>query len=504
MNPLPSTSAVLWLTLAAATAAPGAGAAAPDAPAGQGITLQPCRISDSLGLRSHAARCGTLTRPENPSDPQGRQVELFVAVVPAVTPTPAPDAMTAIAGGPGGASTEFYAGFAQAFEHVRRQRDIVLVDQRGTGRSNALDCAFLDVEVAATSPEEITRLTEQCLDGLDGDPRYFTTSIAVDDLDAVRAALGYTQLNVYGASYGTRVALHYLRRHPERTRSVILDGVVPAQIPIAPEIATDAQAALERVFSRCQADSACAERFPSLREQFESLRRRLRDEAVEVSLQDPLTGEPRTVSVDEGHLRIATRLLSYNPYSVSVMPLILEQASTGNLVPLAAQALTMLDSLDESLSYGMHNAVVCTEDAPFFDDFLRRELGRDALVDTYLGAEQLETLETMCETWPAGVLDEDFKSPVVSDHPVLVLSGSDDPITPPRNGERAIGANGEYLSNALHIVVPGQGHGVAGTGCLPRLVGAFVDQATVDELDTDCVDRLGPAAFFVDFATTAP
>jgi pimeloyl-ACP methyl ester carboxylesterase len=187
-----------------------------------------------------------------------------------------------------------------------------------------------------------------------------------------------------------------------------------------------------------------------------------------------------------------------------VMPLILEQASTGNLVPLAAQALTMLDSLDESLSYGMHNAVVCTEDAPFFDDFLRRELGRDALVDTYLGAEQLETLETMCETWPAGVLDEDFKSPVVSDHPVLVLSGSDDPITPPRNGERAIGANGEYLSNALHIVVPGQGHGVAGTGCLPRLVGAFVDQATVDELDTDCVDRLGPAAFFVDFATTAP
>ncbi len=468
------------------------------------VEFTDCQINDTAKLRSQAARCTRITRPEDPSRPDGPQVDLKVAVIPALTPTPAEDAFTVIAGGPGAASTEFYAGYAAAFERVRRQRDIVLVDQRGTGDSNRLDCDFGETEQLDLSDEDLVALARQCVDSLPHDPRFYTTSIAVQDLDAVREALGYAQLNVYGASYGTRVALHYLRRYPQNTRTVIVDGVVPTQIPIAPEIALDAQSALGRLFQRCGDSPPCAERFSRLQAQFDRLRAQLDEQPVTVTLGDPFTGEPITLEMGLPHLRAAVRLLSYSPSSASLLPLIIEQAAEGNYQPLAAQAQMVMSSLNNMLSYGMHNAVACTEDAPYFDAFIESELSMEEIEGTYLGREQHEGLVTMCSVWPRGVIDEGFKEPVVSDQPVLVLSGEADPITPPRNGERAIGPGGEYLSNALHIIAPGQGHGIAGRGCLPRLVGQFIDEASHETLDTSCVDRLAPAAFFLDFSATAP
>lgn len=477
---------------------------AAQAPAQAGLVLEDCQLTDALGLRSRAARCGTLHRPEDPQRPDGPQVPLHVAVIPALTPSPADDALTVIAGGPGGASTDFYVSFAAAFERIRRKRDIVLVDQRGTGASNALDCPFESLEAGDTDPDAVRRLARDCLASLARDPRFYTTSLAVDDLDAVREALGYAALDVYGASYGTRVALHYLRQHPARARTVILDGVVPAQIPLTPEIALDAQAALERIFARCEASSDCARAFPDLRGRFANVMARLRAGPVAVELAHPVTAEPTQVEVTADHLRAAVRLLSYASYSVSVIPLMISQAAEGNFVPLAAQAEMTVTSLAQSLSYGMHNAVVCTEDAPFIDDFLAREVGPEALDRTYLGPDMVRMTEAMCSVWPRGVMDADLKEPVVSDAPVLLLSGEADPVTPPRNAERAIGPDGRYLSNARHIVVPGQGHGVADKGCLPALLGEFVEAASHGGLDPRCLERLGPAAFFLDFTSTAP
>ncbi|MEO0424990.1 MAG: alpha/beta fold hydrolase [Pseudomonadota bacterium] len=477
----------------------------PPATAGAAVDFADCLISDTAKLRRLAARCTRIDRPEDPSRPDGKQVSLKVAVIPALTPTPAEDALTVLAGGPGAAATAFYVSFASAFEQVRRRRDIVLVDQRGTGDSNRLDCDFSGIdEVVDVDDEKMLDLTRACLDALPHDPRFYTTSVAVDDLDAVREALGYAQLDVYGASYGTRVALHYLRQHPEHTRTVILDGVVPMQIPIAPEIALDAQTALDRLFSRCQDDPACAERFIALQAKFSQVQATLEEGPIEVSLGDPFTGEPITLDVGIAHLRAAVRLLSYSPTAASLIPLIIEQAAQGNYQPLAAQAQMVMSSLDESLSYGMHNAVACTEDAPYFDEFISRELSLEEIERTYLGSEQHEGLATICGVWPRGVIDEGFKEAVVSDHPVLILSGEADPITPPRNGERAIGEDGAHLSNALHIIANGQGHGVAASGCLPRLIGKFVVDASHEALDTSCVERLAPTAFFLDFSATAP
>ncbi|MGH8203651.1 MAG: alpha/beta fold hydrolase, partial [Steroidobacteraceae bacterium] len=272
--------------------------------AGPQIRLEHCRIADLDGLVSTAARCGKLSVPEDPSDPAGRHIELAVAVVPAVATHAKPDPLFLIAGGPGQGSIAGYAPLLSAFAGIRRERDLVLVDQRGTGGSNRLDCAMPDdaLESGEIPPAELAALARECLPTLPGRPQFYTTSIAVRDLEAVRAALGYEQLNVFGGSYGTRVAQHYARRYPDRTRTVVLDGVVPPTLALVPNIAIESQRALEGVFARCAAEADCNRRFPALAQQFAQLDSRLREAPVAVTLADPVTGERRTVNVTRSHL----------------------------------------------------------------------------------------------------------------------------------------------------------------------------------------------------------
>ena len=235
----------------------------------QTLELEECRINAGPAYPGIKARCGQFVRPENPSDPDGGSITMNVAVVPALSLEPASDAVVPIAGGPGQASTYFYAATATAFEELRRDRDIVLLDQRGTGDSARLDCD-VDTEVVQgrLSDEQTRAAAEECLAALPHDPRFFTTSVAVTDLEALRVALGYSAYNVYGVSYGTRVAQHYARRYPETTRSVILDGVVPPQMALGPAVATEAQKALDAIFFRCSEDAACAAEFPDLADRF--------------------------------------------------------------------------------------------------------------------------------------------------------------------------------------------------------------------------------------------
>ena len=463
-----------------------------------GLTLEDCRINDSSGIRSVTARCGSLRVPENYAEPDGRQIDLFVALVPALSQKPAATPFTVIAGGPGAASTEFYTAYAGAFSRIQRNHDIVLIDQRGTGRSNALDCPVPEeLDTAEWSLELVRESTRECLASIEADVRQYTTSVAVRDLDRLREALGYEQLNVYGSSYGTRVAQHYMRRYPERTRTVILDGVLPAADSVGPAIAIDAQTALDSIMARCAEDPDCSRHFPDLGASLDQLRQRLRAGPVEVAMQDPSSGEPETFGFSEMDLVIALRLMSYHPDSVALMPLLIDAAARGNMAPLAAQSRMAQQDLSEALSFGMHNAVVCTEDAPFYAEL---DIDRAALEQTYLGATQFDTLVEICTIWGPGVIDDDLKSTATGPTPVLVLSGSADPITPPDNGERVADA----LDNALHIVGNGQGHGLAAVGCMPQLMADFVASGSVAGLDPSCMEKQGPSPFFVNFSGPTP
>jgi len=475
-------------------------AAVAEAPAGDAdLALDDCRISAGAGFPGLKAQCGILVRPLDPARPDAGVIELRVAVVPALTLEPLPDPLVPIAGGPGQSSIEFYAAYAHAFEQIRRNRDIVLLDQRGTGSSAALDCRMdEDVLKAQYSREEIIEDAQKCLDALPYDPRFFTTSVAVTDLEAAREALGYPKLNIYGVSYGTRVAQHFARRYPAATRTVILDGVVPPQLALGPDIATEAQRALDAIFNRCARSADCNARFPDVAEGFARVRGALAEHPVTVEIPDPVTWKVESIPFGHEQLAGALRILSYHPNTVALMPLLVHEAAGGNYRPLASQFLLAARSMLDALSIGMHNAVMCTEDAPFFGQV---DYDRAALEATYMGAVQLDGIEAICSVWPRGVLDDDLRNPLASDLPVLLLSGDADPITPPRFAKMA--AVG--LSNSRSLTGVDQGHGQAGRTCIPEIMAQFVESASIANLDENCLEeRQFAMPFFLDYTGPSP
>jgi pimeloyl-ACP methyl ester carboxylesterase len=400
-----------------------------------------------------------------------------------------------LTGGPGQAATESYLGLASAFYRINQKRDIVLVDQRGTGGSNPLTCDAADEE--STTETEIADYVETCLAQMEGDPRFYTTTFAMQDLDAVREALGYQQINLYGVSYGTRAAQTYLKFFPERVRSVVLDGVVPQDEALGIDVARDAQRALDNMFARCQQDNACSANFPQVSTEFDELLDQLREQPAQVTLEDPLTGEKDTSEFDLEQFVVAIRLLSYAPESVAFLPLLIHTAyEQQDFSTLAAQYRVAAGSLTSSISGGMGNSVLCTEDTPFIKESDLTEKTKD----TYYGDLQIKNLEEVCALWPVIAVDADFKRPVQTNVPVLLLSGEDDPVTPPENAEEVAA----FLPNSLALVAPGQGHNVVLRGCIPDLMYQFVLDGSVENLNGSCVGAIQPAPFFVDFNGPQP
>ncbi|WP_164928419.1 alpha/beta fold hydrolase [Gloeobacter violaceus] len=430
------------------------------------------------------ARCGRLGVYEDRAARSGRQIALHLAVLPATGRQVDSDPLFMLAGGPGQAATEAFVPLIKAFERVNRRRDIVLIDQRGTGRSNPLDCP---IDPNTATPERALASAADCAKSLQANLKLYTTAIAADDLDAVRSALGYGRINLYGGSYGTRLALAYLRRHPERVRTAVLDGVNPPDTSLGETVAADAQRVLEIAFARCRADNACNKAFPSLGSKFKALLARLDREPLTVTVADPTSGLPRSVKLDRTVLALTIQSLSYAPETVSLLPLLIHTAhQSGDWRPLAAQLQLTVGNIGDQVSLGMRLSVLCAEDIPFISS---KEAGR-----TYLGNAWVQALRETCSVWPRGAIPADFKRPVTSNVPVLLLSGEADPITPPRNAERAR----RTLPNALALVVPGAGHITAFRGCTPRIVADFLAAGRARGLDTACLKKNRALPFFVD------
>ncbi len=464
----------------------------------QTLQLDDCRISAGNGAQSMKARCGTLLRPLDPSGSVAGNIELRVVVVPALNLTPETDPLVPIAGGPGQGSVDFYTAYSWAFEDVRRNRDILLIDQRGTGESATMKCEFdEDLVIGEYSNELTIKYTRQCLDELPHDPRFFTTSVAVTDIEAVREALAYPTLNLYGISYGSRVAQHFVRRYPGSTRTVTIDGVVPPQLSLGPEIATESQRAVDKILSRCMEDEACNERFPKIDEVFARIVAEIKEAPKPIQVPNPSSGRLEDIDFGESELAGAIRLLAYHPNSIALMPLLIHEAGEGNYVPLGSQFMMTMVAMSESLSLGMHNAVMCTEDVPFYDP---TTIDYEGLAASYMGTVQLEALEAICSVWPEGPLDDAFKVPLETDIPVLLLSGDADPITPPRYADLAA----VDLGNATHLVGKNQGHGQISVGCTPRLVAEFIKTADPQALDSECLQRSFVMPYFLDFSGPNP
>jgi pimeloyl-ACP methyl ester carboxylesterase len=366
---------------------------------------------------------------------------------------------------------------------------LILVDQRGTGRSaKGFACDVPeDLSLDTAGAAELTRVVDACVAQLTHDPRFYTTSVAVRDLERVRSALGIESWNLYGVSYGTRVAQHYLRQYPGRVRSLVLDGVVPPPLALGPDVAREAQRALEQIFARCAGDGQCGARFAALPQLFTEVLARLDAGASDET-------DPPPISALE--LRTLVRFMSYNAATVALLPVLISEAHAGNYAPLAGQARTLLRELPESLSFPMSSSVTCTEDLPYVP-----AASTGGLDVTYLGTAIMDALGQICARWPVGTIDAQFKTPVVSDAPVLLLSGDYDPITPPAYAERV---KAEGLSNSVHLVGRGQGHGLVGVGCVPRILRSFLEQPLPAELDASCLSLEPPTPFFLSLLGPAP
>ncbi len=457
--------------------------------ANQSLGFSRCSIGDGASLLP--ALCGELTVPLDPSNPSGETLTLTIAKVPARTNKPQSDPFTLIAGGPGQSATESFPPVAAAFRHILLERDIYLIDQRGTGESHKLTCENDDSSLFEFDPELISQQAKECRESLPYDHRFFTTSVAVQDMELVRKALGIEQWNIYGVSYGSRVALHYLRRFPDQVRTLILDAVVAPEVALGPEIAVMAERALDAMFARCENDNSCNEAFPGLATKANALISSLKKESRPVQYEDLNSGQLRTLDFDHQHLAVTLRLMSYSAYGNAILPSMLFDASeNNNLAPFARQAELQVRSIGNSIANGMHQAVVCTEDEPFTDI----DDGREQSTDTYLGADLIDAFKISCEQWEAGVIDDDFKQAVESTVPTLLLSGSADPITPPEYAERAMAK----LANAKHIVNEHQGHMQAASGCMPSILAQFIKLGDVKQLDTACLKRLTAPPFFID------
>ncbi|MEM9623523.1 MAG: alpha/beta fold hydrolase, partial [Pseudomonadota bacterium] len=331
------------------------------------LAFKSCWLNGSGGNGNLNAECATWQRPLDPGKPEGKQIELFVTRLASTALQPAEDALTIVNGGPGGSSVDLLVDLASIISALTRNRDVIVIDQRGTGRSSPLHCEALSDSVEVLEEDQIRSLTRQCLRNLPHDPRFFSTTVAVDDLEALRQTLGYRQLSLYGVSYGTRVVQQYMRAYPEQTRAVVIDGVVPPQRVLGGSVAIHSDNSLQAVFARCAATATCAGRFPQLKEDFSTLSARLRAAPITLQLQHPVTGLPTEVDLDYAHLAMWIRFALYAPETTALIPLIIHQAThSQNYLPIAANALRFLHDITAALNYGMHNAVVCTEDAPFF------------------------------------------------------------------------------------------------------------------------------------------
>lgn len=456
---------------------------------GHALELRACRVANV----ESEVKCATLEVYENRETMQGRTIAINIVQLPASARIKESDPVFFFAGGPGQAATELARESLAILGGINAKRDIVLIDQRGTGKSNGLGCnpgnANASDLIDPVLREQANRkLLLDCRDNLTkrADLALYTTTIAMADIDAVREALGYDTINLWGGSYGTRAAMEYLRRYPGRVRSVVIDGVAPFTMALPETFSRDAGTAYEAMLQACLRDATCEKRFPKLQHQVEEVLSKLERQPRKIMLPDPLTGVVREVAVTKDAVLASVFASLYVPEMAAMLPEMLTRANRGDFSPLMAVTSVFGDFAEEKIFAGMRFSVICAEDVP------RIAAGRRSIESGTFGGMFVREFTKACEYWPRGVMAKDFDQPVQSDKPVLILSGGLDPVTPPWFGEEVR----KTFPNSLHLVANNVGHGVSTRGCAPRLIKKFIETASVMNLDGSCLQRLPRPVFY--------
>lgn len=459
------------------------------------LQLAECRLPNL----PTAAQCGTLEVPEDRGKPGGRRIGIFAAVLPANTITPREDPLVILAGGPGQAASTL-APFAARLAELRRTRDVVLIDQRGTGRSAPLLCeAFKPRESDAFEPDPLPR-AKACVEELSAkgvDLAQYTTTAWIADLEEMREALGYKRWNLWGGSYGTRVAQEYVRTHGERVRTMTLDGVAPPGMIITLDVWPTRQAALDAIFKACAASQACAKAHPDPSGTLREIEHSLGD-GREVDVVDPRTGATQRVRMTFDVVLGALQTPTYAPETSVLLPEMISLAARGEFGPLLAANPSASTRESERINAALHFSVTCAEDVPR----ITPEAEETALANLPTRRLAQQTI-AVCGVWPRGAMPPDFAKPLRSSIPALLFSGGMDPVTPPAYGDLVA----KNLADSRHIVAPGYGHIVSFYACGPRMLATFVDDAGSGKLAPTCVahfEKSAPPYLFPDRLAAQP
>jgi pimeloyl-ACP methyl ester carboxylesterase len=448
--------------------------------------LKPCRLA---GIADELF-CGKLTVFENRETHTGRTIDLNVVVLPAFDQKAKAEPLFDLAGGPGASSAERAEFYAEAGKDYRRRHDVVCVDQRGTGQSNRLSIPrekTAQYYLSEMFPIDYVRQLRHALEQR-ADLTKYTTSIAMDDLDEVRAWLGYNRINLFGASYGTQAALVYMRQHPEHVRSAILLAVAPTDLKMPLHHSESAARAMDLLLGECERDAVCHAAFPQIRDDWKNALAQLERQPARVEYSSAGKAAPTTVEIQGGVFGEKIRTWMYDRDKAARIPLIVHQAAGGDFAPFLRQAIG--PSIPDFVADGTYLSVTCAEDVPFINQEEAAKLNADNPFGNYRVFQQTRA----CGMWPRGKIPTEFLEPVSSNAPVLIFSGNMDPVTPPKYGEEVA----KHLPNSRHVIIPQAGHGVDGLtdpGCIDRIAIEFLDKGDAKNLDTSCVERMAPPPF---------
>ena len=451
------------------------------------VDLKPCNdptlTSDALCVKYEVF--------ENRATRTGRRIGLNVILLPAKNPKPAPDPLFYLAGGPGGAATGYATD--KFIDNLRRNRDVVLVDQRGTGDSNLLNCGFSgsreDMRPYFSEPFPVEKV-RACRVELEkiADLKLYTTSIAMDDLDEVREALGYDRVNIYGGSYGSTTSLVYLRQHGAHVRSVAIFGVAPPAAKIPLSFARGVQDSMNRLFADCAADAACNAAYPDVSGEFKKVLARFENGPVEVEAPNVYTGATQKVTVDRDAFVDGIRQLLYVPTAAAALPALIHiGATTGNLGPLIGTAFQVVTQISARIARGMSFSVICAEDTPFITE----EEVKATSANSFYGDARVRPTMKACAEWTAAKVPNTFLDPVKSDLPVLLVSGALDPVTPPWLAQEVA----KTLTHSKLVIIPNATH--SSYECVENLVADFIDKGTTEGLEASCVDQIKRPPFTI-------
>nr|WP_229496600.1 alpha/beta fold hydrolase [Massilia polaris] len=436
-------------------------------------------------------RCLSVKVPFDYAAP-AKTMDIHVTLAPAFRESAQPDPLFILAGGPGQAGSDLLPMLDTVFRRVRATRDIVFIDQRGTGLSGKLDCASKP-EHEAMSDAQLEKVAADCITSLGKHFAAYTTANAARDIEMVRKAIGYGQINLWGGSYGTRLGQEYARAFPSQVRSLVLDGVA-APDQIIPAGGVDGKAALDGLFRACANDRACNQAFPALRSEFDALVMRLGAGPVDVSLANPRTTLPLRESMTRARFLSTVHSVLYSPLDSRRLPYMIHSAHQGRWEPFVARRNASGDfATDGPMAMGLYVAVVCAEDY----SRLTQQIADDDARASLLAVANVKQMGTMCKA--ARVPPVPLRAPARIDAPVLMLSGALDPVTPPRRAEAA----GKHMARAQHVVVTHAGHGISPLGCGPRLLRTFLDDPA-QKLDAKCLSEIPAPTFQVGSAGPHP